>query len=102
MAKSKNKLSIQAIIKKLNNIDVNALMASLQQLNIEDINMSSTLESLGIDSVGVVEIIFSIEEEFDINIPYNANGTSSKGLDFSNVLSVVELVSELVRENQKL
>ncbi len=37
MAKSKNKLSIQSIIKKLNNIDVNALMTSLQQFNIEDI-----------------------------------------------------------------
>ena len=67
----------------------------------EDIGMSSTLESLGIDSVGVVEVIFAIEEEFDINIPYNANETLSKRLDFSNVLSIVELVSELVRDNQK-
>ena len=39
------------------------------QLASEDIAMSSTLESLGIDSVGVVEVIFAIEEEFDINIP---------------------------------
>tara|TARA_B100000073_G_C23668773_1_gene547716 strand:- start:505 stop:774 length:270 start_codon:yes stop_codon:yes gene_type:complete len=71
------------------------------QLAREDIGMSSTLESLGIDSVGVVEVIFAIEEEFDINIPYNANETLSKRLDFSNVLSVVELVSELVRDNHK-
>ena len=47
------------------------------------------------------EIIFAIEEEFDINIPYNANETLSKRLDFSNVLSIVELVSELVRDNHK-
>ena len=71
------------------------------QLASEDIAMSSTLESLGIDSVGVVEVIFAIEEEFDINIPYNANETLSERLDFSNVLSIVELVSELVRDNQK-
>ena len=71
------------------------------QLAREDIAMSSTLESLGIDSVGVVEVIFAIEEEFDINIPYNANETLSKRLDFSNVLSIVELVSELVRDNHK-
>ena len=71
------------------------------QLAREDICMSSTLESLGIDSVGVVEVIFAIEEEFDINIPYNANETLSKRLDFSNVLSIVELVSELVRDNHK-
>ena len=71
------------------------------QLARENIVMSSTLESLGIDSVGVVEVIFAIEEEFDINIPYNANETLSKTLDFSNVLSIVELVSELVRDNHK-
>ena len=71
------------------------------QLASEDIGMSSTLESLGIDSVGVVEVIFTIEEEFDIDIPYNANETLSKRLDFSNVLSIVELVSELVRDNHK-
>ena len=71
------------------------------QLARENIVMSSTLESLGIDSVGVVEVIFAIEEEFDINIPYNANETLSKRLDFSNVLSIVELVSELVRDNHK-
>ena len=71
------------------------------QLAREHIGMSSTLESLGIDSVGVVEVIFAIEEEFDINIPYNANETLSKRLDFSNVLSIVELVSELVRDNHK-
>ena len=71
------------------------------QLPGEDIGMSSTLESLGIDSVGVVEVIFAIEEEFDINIPYNANETLSKRLDFSNVLSIVELVSELARDNHK-
>ena len=64
--------------------------------------MSSSLDSLGIDSVGVVEVIFAIEEEFDINIPYNANETLSKRLDFSNVLSIVDLVSELVRDNHKL
>ena len=71
------------------------------QLARENIVMSSTLESLGIDSVGVVEVIFAIEEEFDINIPYNANDPLSKRLDFSNVLSIVELVSELVRDNHK-
>ena len=71
------------------------------QLTSEDIGMSSTLESLGIDSVGVVEVIFAIEEEFDIDIPYNANETLSKRLDFSNVLSIVELVTELVKDNHK-
>ncbi|MEL6102951.1 MAG: phosphopantetheine-binding protein, partial [Pseudomonadota bacterium] len=32
-------------------------------------SMDSTLEDLGIDSLGLVESIFAIEEEFDISIP---------------------------------
>ena len=77
------------------------ILTNYGQLNREYIGMSSTLESLGIDSVGVVEVIFAIEEECAINIPYNANETLSKRLDFSNVLSIVELVSELVKDNHK-
>ena len=37
MAKSKNKNSFKAYIKKLNEIDVNSLLASIQSINLEDI-----------------------------------------------------------------
>ena len=76
------------------------ILANQSQLKISEITMESTLENLGIDSVGVVEIIFAIEEEFEITIPYNANETSFQNLDFSKVSSIVTLVSSLVSKNQ--
>ena len=35
--------------------------------------MDATLEDLGIDSLGLVEAVFAIEEAFDIQVPFNAN-----------------------------
>jgi len=37
MAKSNNKKSIQSYIKKLNEIDINALLASIQNINLDDL-----------------------------------------------------------------
>ena len=52
------------------------------------------LDDLGIASLDVVEIIFDIEERFDIEVPYNANQTD--GADFKTVGDVVTAVEELV------
>ena len=38
-----------------------------------DLVVSVPLDELGIDSMRVVELIFDIEERFDIEIPINAN-----------------------------
>ncbi len=76
------------------------ILANQSQLKTSEITMESTLDNLGIDSVGVVEVIFAIEEEFEITIPYNANETSFQNLDFSKVSSIVALISSLVSENQ--
>ena len=71
------------------------------QIDFSEVHTESTLDSLGIDSVAVVEIIFAIEEEFDIMIPYNANETSSYNLDFSKVKSIVQLVMNIIETSKQ-
>ena len=71
------------------------------QIDFSEVHTESTLDSLGIDSVAVVEIIFAIEEEFDIMIPYNANETSSYNLDFSKVNSIVQLVMNIIETSKQ-
>ncbi|MFN4099284.1 MAG: acyl carrier protein [Pararhodobacter sp.] len=56
-----------------------------------------TLESLGIDSLGVAEIIFAIEEQFDVTVPFNANDPQAAGLDLGTVGSVCDAVARLLR-----
>ena len=57
--------------------------------NPPDVTEDSTLEDLGIDSLGLVESIFAIEEEFDISVPFNANEPQKSDFDISTVASII-------------
>ncbi|MEB8386197.1 phosphopantetheine-binding protein [Rhodobacteraceae bacterium KMM 6894] len=75
-----------------------AIIAEQAVLEPTDVTMDCTLESLGIDSLGLVESIFAIEEEFDISVPFNANEPSASDFDISTVASIVAGVTRLVAE----
>ena len=74
---------------------VRSILAEQALLDEDDVTPESTLESLGIDSLSLVESIFAIEEAFDISIPYNANAPAESGFDLSSVSSIVRAVREL-------
>lgn len=77
-----------------------AIIAEQAVLEVEDVKMDATLEDLGIDSLGLVESIFAIEETFDISVPFNANNPSASEFDISNVTSIVGAVEGLVAEQK--
>ncbi|QDC09612.1 acyl carrier protein [Oceanicola sp. D3] len=74
------------------------IIAEQAVLDTSDVKMDSTLESLGIDSLGLVESIFAIEEAFDIQVPFNANEPSESDFDISSVAAIVSAVQGLVKE----
>ncbi|NCM96044.1 MAG: acyl carrier protein, partial [Rhodobacterales bacterium] len=49
-----------------------AIIAEQAVLEVSDVGPDATLASLGLDSLGLVEAIFAIEEAFDIAVPFNA------------------------------
>ena len=51
---------------------------------------------IGLDSLGMVEAIFAIEEAFGISVPFNANEPGASDFDISSVGAVVEGVRRLV------
>ena len=63
-----------------------------------DLTDESTLESLGIDSLGLVESIFAIEEAFNIEIPFNANQPNESPFDISSVATIVQGIEKLIQE----
>lgn len=73
-----------------------AIIAEQAVMDVGDVHMTSTLDALGIDSLGLVEAIFAIEEAFDISVPFNANAPDQSGLDISSVASIVATVEGLV------
>ena len=74
------------------------IIAEQAVLDPSDITLDSTLESLGIDSLGLVESIFAIEEAFDIQVPFNANAPSESDFDISSVESIIKGINTLVAE----
>jgi acyl carrier protein len=46
-----------------------SVIATTQRIPPEKITIDSTFEELGIDSLDGVNILFGVEEEFNINIP---------------------------------
>jgi len=61
----------------------------------ENISLESTMDDIDVESLDFVEIIFELEEQFDITIPYNAN----EGSDLQTVDDVVVAVEKLVGQN---
>ena len=77
-----------------------AIIAEQAMLEPSDITMESTPEELGIDSLGLVESIFAIEETFDITVPFNANDPESSDFDISTVATIVAGIERLQAEQK--
>ena len=77
-----------------------AIIAEQAVLEPSDVTLDSTLEDLGIDSLGLVESIFAIEEEFDITIPFNANAPEESDFDITNVAAIIAGIEKLTAAKQ--
>ena len=75
-----------------------AIIAEQALLEPADVKPTDTLEDLGIDSMGVVESIFAIEEAFDISVPFNANTPEQSDFDISSVASIIAGIERLKAE----
>lgn len=74
------------------------IIAEQAVLEPGDVTPDSTLEDLGIDSLGLVESIFAIEEAFDISVPFNANNPTESDFDISTVASIIAGIERLRAE----
>lgn len=75
---------------------VMAIIAEQAVLDVSDVAEDMTLADLGIDSLGLVESIFAIEEAFDISVPFNANEPEQSDFDISSVGAIIAAVEGLV------
>jgi len=73
-----------------------AIIAEQALIDVSEVKLDATLEGLGIDSLGLVEAVFAIEETFDVQVPFNANDPSDSQFDISNVQSMIKAVEGLV------
>jgi len=76
------------------------IIADQAMLEPSDIGPTDTMEDLGIDSMALVECIFGLEEEFDIEVPFNANEPGKSDFDITSVASVISGVERLIAEQK--
>jgi acyl carrier protein len=57
-----------------------------------ELKLDDRLDELGLDSFAAVEMIFDLEEKFDIQIPYNSNDAR---LEFQTVGEIAEAIKKL-------
>ena len=73
------------------------IIAEQAVLDTSDVSPNMTIEELGLDSLGLVEAVFAIEETFEINVPFNANDPAASEFDITSVASMVAAVQGLIK-----
>ena len=68
------------------------VIATSKRIPVEQITIDSEFQQLGIDSMDAVEILFALENEFDINIP------DEEVRHVRNVRQMAEGVEKLIAE----
>jgi acyl carrier protein len=94
--------------------DVRSIIAQSLKIPVEKLTPETRLEELGAESLDVIEIVFALEEKYDIAIPLRAddatravkhdeatgaaksNPGDGQDLPFSTVGEVAEMVEKLV------
>jgi acyl carrier protein len=73
--------------------DVIAIIAKRLPVEKRNLGVADRIDELGIDSISAVEMIFDLEEKFDIQIAYNSNNAR---LEFHTVGNVVEAIKKQI------
>lgn len=79
--------------------DVIGIIAKKKRVDKPTVELSDRLQDLGLESLDAVEMIFDLEEKFDVQIPYNANAANVQ-TEFETVGDVVAAVEKLVAQKK--
>lgn len=71
------------------------IIAEQAMLAPDDIALDASPDDLGLDSLALVEIVFAIEERFDISVPYNANAPEASDFSIATVADTIDGVRRL-------
>ncbi|MEM9782009.1 MAG: acyl carrier protein [Pseudomonadota bacterium] len=75
-----------------------AIIAEQAMVEPDSVTPDTTVDDLGLDSLSLVEVVFGIEEAFDISVPFNANDPQASDFDIGTVGKIVDGVKQLIAE----
>ena len=74
------------------------IIAEQAMVDADTIKPETTVEELGLDSLALVEVVFGIEEAFDVSVPYNANDPGDSDFKLDTVSEIVAGVEHLISQ----
>ena len=72
------------------------ILAEKALLKPGDVKLDFSISDLGLDSLGIVEIIFALEEQFNIEIDINFNNVNSSDFDISTVQEIIKSIEKIL------
>ena len=85
----------------MENIEEKVLELVGKQTGIDprQITLNRKFEDLNLDSVAIVELVFSLEEAFDISIPFEGLDESEMKKHFYTLSSLADHLKDLLQKN---
>ena len=80
--------------------DVLEVIAKQAKTDPAKVTRETELADLNLESLDTIELIFALEEKFNIEIPYNANEATTAGINFTTAGDVIDAVAKLVEEQK--
>lgn len=78
--------------------DIFEIVAKQAKVEPSTLTADMQLSDLNLQSIDVVELVFAIEEKFDIQVPYSPSDQDSAGISFKSVGEIIVAVNKLVAE----
>jgi acyl carrier protein len=82
----------------VNPSDIIEIIAKQAKADPAMLKREKRLSELDLQSIDIVELVFAIEEKFDIEVPYSPSDQNTAGISFQTVGDVVDAVDRLVSE----
>ncbi len=78
--------------------DIIDIVAAQAKVDRATLKRDSRLSELDLQSIDIIELIFAIEDKFDISVPYSPNDLNSAGISFETVGDLIDAVGRLTAE----
>lgn len=80
--------------------EVIEVIAKQAKVEPQQVMRETELVDLNLESLDSIELIFALEEKFNIEIPFNANDPNSAGISFETAGDVIDAVVKVVAQQK--
>lgn len=78
--------------------DILAIVAKQAKVEVGTLKRETRLSELDLQSIDIVELVFALEDKFDVSVPYSPSDLNSAGISFDTIGDIVDAVKRLDTE----